>query len=627
MKSLLTIVILTILLLTRMPVNAEVSYDVEYNDPAGDVQVGGDYEPSIVPGYDYLDILSIESKGSYVQQSLILEMTVQGTFKKSDLINYNFVIKDGDEAAYMVMCQNGTCIGVKMDEPNSEPDMLMVTGMDTNTLQITIPINKVNDISEFDITGEAIESQFIDDLFIMYMDEAPDFGIPGQNDTEEDSPVDPPVHITNPINRSTVFKMCNIQCTANNVDYFIENVEIQIDSISDVGWMAASSLDTWETWDYQWDTRDFKNGKHLIHCRAYSGFEYFYDSIIVFVDQESAVAPKTLTNLPTFQVGNKFRYNFNIIYNDPEMADNFDVSGSMSLEIIDITTIKLNEKDFNVYVLQINSVQEIKSGFFMYKLTLNGTCWMQTQDFAVIKESMDYRSVEQSFNEKKEYYDSKITTYDPPAAKFDFPISIGKRWQSISEENTDITSISNGETTANNHTSTITMNYQCLSVDEITVPSGKFETFSVYNSKEYDDPWRDNVTMDNVSEFSTEDYAYSIEYYSQTIGFPVKMEYYDFNRQLIYSYELTSYGSAEDDNETSTGTDNNNSSGFNLKISNYNLLIIILCLVVILIIITVLLRRRKRVKGSGFDVNTPENISGRVKEPTREDSERQNIQK
>jgi hypothetical protein len=177
---------------------------------------------SNVTGHENIDILTATSSKQPIALNILLEMTVAGEIQKSEQASYNFMIMDAQEMVYMVTYQNGTCMGMSMSDSSSEeytePDILVATGAGTDTLRVTLPIDKLGGITEFIFSGAAMESEFGDDYFYMYVDQVPDDAFPfaggngdinGNGDDNGDYWYDMPVRINEPKDGATIFKECN----------------------------------------------------------------------------------------------------------------------------------------------------------------------------------------------------------------------------------------------------------------------------------------------------------------------------------------------------------------------------------------------------------------------------------
>jgi len=480
-KYLMTLILLNLMILTISPVVGEVNYDVTHEDSEGDVQTMDDNGNfANVPGHEDIDILSITSSKVKIKQNLILEMTVVGIIQVSEEISYGFYILDEGEMIYSINYHNGTCTGYNIGSYSSEPDILVATGAGSDTLIVTVPLNKLGYITHFEFTGTSNYFRFDNDTFEMYIDQVPDENYPwddGFDDFDERK-----ITINEPINSSTVFKICEIKGITDSYEGEIEFVELQIDSISSSGWKRAATSDNWLTWTYRWDTEDVAEGEHILRARTFDGDFYYFDNITVYVDQETAIAPKTI-DIPTLTVGDKFKYKMVTNPDNSGMPEDIKVSGSMSMEITAIEMINVNGTDYNVYAFDVNGKYEVTSGLYSTKTTMSGTTWMNRPNLAIVKEEMTYESTMPSgspFGGGSEQYSSHdIVTYEPPMNKYEFPIKVSEKWEYITKRTTKSTTTSDGETETDTYISNVTSNCECLRTDTINVPVGSFEVFLI----------------------------------------------------------------------------------------------------------------------------------------------------
>jgi hypothetical protein len=253
---------------------------------------------------------------------------------------------------------------------------------------------------------------------------------------------------------------------------------------------------------------------------------------------------------------------------------------------------------------------------------------VRTSDLADLKEDMTYEYISSGFGSTEKYTGHDVSTYDPPNDKYQFPVKVAEKWETITSKYTESTEESDGETDTYDYTETVIGTYECLRTDTISVPAGIFDVFVSYSEIEYidedweDDDWNytdtdgdgwsdededffgtdpndpddypDEIVIDEGEEYSYESYGYEIEYYSPEIGFLVKMESYDYDRQLTVCFELVSYKYGDKSYEPSDDGKGESSNplfgGYELPI--YYLSIILL--VIVIIIIAAIISRRKR---------------------------------
>jgi len=78
----------------------------------------------------------------------------------------------------------------------------------------------------------------------------------------------PTVIITSPYNEEDIRGLITIQGTADDLDGYVQKVEIKID---DGNWFTTTGTNNW---NYEWDTRTVINGHHTIYARSFDGESY-----------------------------------------------------------------------------------------------------------------------------------------------------------------------------------------------------------------------------------------------------------------------------------------------------------------------------------------------------------------
>jgi hypothetical protein len=209
------------------------------------------------------------------------------------------------------------------------------------------------------------------------------------------------------------------------------------------------------------------------------------------------------------------------------------------------------------------------------------------------------------FNE--EFVSEEITIYDPPGAKFRFPLTVGEHWQTTTIITTESSYTDpygdSSDTETDTYESSLIYNSECLRTETIVVPAGIFETYLVYIAEGYDDPGLDGEEEEweeegfegsvEVGYYSDSSGGYSVEYYSPELGYIVKTETYDENREIIMSVELVSYDHEEPGSTTSpSGGLIDFGQGFQL--SNELCLILIFIVIILILTIFLMIRRRNR---------------------------------
>ena len=652
-KLLVFLIMMWSLILASWPLVAGVDYEITYDDPEGDIQVfdSGSGETKPVSGYEDIDILQIKSSRAALKQNLVLEMLVSGEIISSENVVYEFLLMDGDVSFYNIWYTNDSCFGFNTNSMSSEPDILVATGEGTDTLTVTVPTKNLGIVTDYDFIGTAMQSETVEEEFIIYSDQAPDQGDPWSPYNGNGDWVEKVIIIIQPTNSSTVFANCEIRGISDASEKEIVIVEVQIDSTSSSGWHSAESDDDWYSWSYKWDTKAVADSIHTIHARCYDGEDYYYDSITVYVDQVTATAPKT-TTMEKLAVGDRYEYRLVPNLANSDMPEDTTVTGNMTVKVTAEDTVRLNGNDYEVYIMKMDGKMEMKSGGQSMTSTMSGTTWLLKNDLSIVKEEIKTESTTSSssiFGSGSDYSSEEVITYSPPKQHYHFPLEVANKRESSAIKTVKSTVTEDGETDSNTYTEDITIKYECLRTDKITVPSGSFDTFLVHYTEDYGngdglesqyidtdgDGWSDdeeeyygtdplnpedspsfeeeeengdgsdgeskteedvNYYEESGEEFQQYSYqSYSIEYYSPEVGYYVKIEYYDYNRELETSFELVSYSHKKvNENPGSDDADGSGlqiAGGYEIPISVLLLLIII---IVIIIAVVIGLRRRRR---------------------------------
>jgi hypothetical protein len=292
-----------------------------------------------------------------------------------------------------------------------------------------------------------------------------------------------------------------------------------------------------------------------------------------------------LTELP-LSVGDEFVYlmsDLNIsevpFLGDLSMGNTFTVTGTDELF--------QNGQSHEVFVIDITGEVEGDITNVLNTYDISSTRWLRKSDFAEVKNEAEISGSGSLFGLSFSMYFFTETTFDPPLDRFDFPITVGEKWVSASDTSTyfiqDISvPIVDDIYEENTTTSAVISFYEALHVEDVTVPAGTFETFVIWSLSGVSN----GSDIDEATGYEWGDYT--LEYYSSDLGFPVKIEYYNSNREMQWSLELQSYRKRTDIG----GQDVNPQGGFQLPIW----ILYIFILVIILIIISILVVRRHREK-------------------------------
>lgn len=560
--TIVTILLLIFSLLVNISVGED--FDLTYQDPQGDVidSLTGLSQSS---GYEHIDILQITSSSleTILGTQLIFQMNVLGVITNSNEITYTFQIMDSDATVYYITYQNGICTGVNMEDGSM--DVLQATGTGTDTLEISVQLSDIGDISDFDFSGTTLH--YIEENSQYFVD------LVGNVIISDDllGSLEMPVTIVEPKFGATVSETKTILGITQS-EYEMTSVEIQMDSKSNDGWILTSSSDNWGNWTYELDTTSYTDGKHILHARAYNGSEYFFDSVDLYINQENAESPRT-TDLPKISVGDRFEYKIDADIPDLGGSISFESQGTMNYTVEKTERIVVDGTSYDTFVIKVEGSQISKTGDIETTLFSEGYDWIRTSDLANIKSEITTTSYTQNGDDTHVSIYNISMIYEPPLDNYNFPMSIGRSWTKSGEIRY---SYESGSETLD-ETFFGPFEFEALYVEQVLVPAGSFETFVLWTQELYS---RENTI------------ACTLDYYSPKLGFPVKSESYDSQRNLYYTMELVSYEKVVDKEESE------GDGIFGVTDSNFVFILIIL---IIIIFVIILLGYKRRASKTGLE--------------------------
>jgi len=293
----------------------------------------------------------------------------------------------------------------------------------------------------------------------------------------------------------------------------------------------------------------------------------------------------------------------------------------MSMEVVDIETVNTRGSESECYVIEMSATNSETDGDFSFENSQQGKMWLRTSDLAKLQEEMKIEDTESGFGEDYEYSSHEKTVYDPPVDQFDFPMKVAEKWESTYTAVTEMKDTYDGETYEDSYEYDATVNYECLRYENVTVPAGVFEVFVIYEyewnyeneSRNDDDPWGNDSWEDDGWQnedweedgsggngsviIGSSDFGYTLLYYAPKLGNYVKIESYDFSRNLYDSFELVSY---KIEGESSLAPDSDTETAGSEKGSFTTVLIIVTgifigsILIILLIGLVVAKGRRKK---------------------------------
>jgi hypothetical protein len=155
--------------------------------------------------------------------------------------------------------------------------------------------------------------------------------------------------------------------------------------------------------------------------------------------------------MPQWKVGNKWVYKSTF----------FDSPRTISVEVTEISTVNVNNTDYDVYVVETSSDFTIQN--ITYSTTVI-TSYILRSNLAKVKTVFsETNSENQSIN--------IITTNSPPRRDYDFPLKVGKSWHSDYTE-----SLFDGE---NYNNLSRKLNYSVTGIESLTLEAGTFECYKI----------------------------------------------------------------------------------------------------------------------------------------------------
>ncbi len=315
---------------------------------------------------------------------------------------------------------------------------------------------------------------------------------------------------------------------------------------------------------------DAETGVYMIEIYAESSFnsgdwddnfskdyQNFYGSearetILVFVLESDTDENGKIAQKPEWTVGSKWDYSIN--------TDEYPLklNGTLSLEITDDTMVKIDDLEYDVFIIDMKSSMEMEdnedySYIEKFSSSLEAKTYIQKSDLAIVKEKKKSESSYEWYGREEKEKSESISYYDPPLDEHQFPIKPGNTWTAETditvEEDISYPDYEDDDYDSDESTHNEVRYYACLGTEAVTTPGGTFETFKLlhYDTERDDlygwdgklhDGSRNNAFVDSGS-------GYSIDYYSPEIGQSVKFvqysesyEYVD-NNTKVYQWKET----------------------------------------------------------------------------------------
>jgi hypothetical protein len=244
--------------------------------------------------------------------------------------------------------------------------------------------------------------------------------------------------------------------------------------------------------------------------------DYDMDTIFLIIEDDSNINNKQAEK-PIWEKGFKWNYTINL---PEEILETASADGTISMEITDDTSIDVDGSDYDVYVLEENSLIDSTDDLFqdmsMY-INQSITYYHHKSNLAIVK--YDEQSIAQiDFDGMEIELESESeVTYEPPYDNYEFPIIPGEKWKAKTTCTDDYEYRYSGEFSDIERDIDIIdeiHSFVCIGIETVTVPAGTFEVYAIleYDS-EYDDIGRRRNSRSIFTD-SIEMSEMSIDYYS-----------------------------------------------------------------------------------------------------------------
>ena len=492
---------LTALLVLPASTSAEVSYDITYDDPQGDVQL---YGTTARAGYNIPDIdiaqlsSTLDTGIGGIKENIILKLTVYGVIATTNDTGYVLQIT-ADDNQYMIGYSSGVAVDLTTQKP------VLATGGGTDTLTLTVPLKDITaPVGTYNVS--AFVARTLPDGNRTYMDFCPD-------DTAITSQAKKPVEITSPPDGATVWG--------------VEKVTGITQNQPQGGWKKATTFDGWMDWSFDWDTTDFSDGTYVLYARAYNGSSYSLAQRTYWVDQTQAVTQRS-TGLPELRIGDRYVYEGSGKVTLSGIMATVKLSENMTLWGLD--TINSIGHDHQCFIYRMEAWEQVKALGYVIDAYSEGFMYLEHATLSTVRSDLWMNSTIPIEGEQSVH---TVSDYDPPLDTNQFPLMVSDKWATQSSVTT--TTTQNGEPdTQQTEASSL---YECLRVQSVDVPAGSFEAFVTRSNGS------SGIGSPSVGgiDISTLTQGYSLSYFSPTLGTDVLQQNYDSEGNLITDMKLLGY--------------------------------------------------------------------------------------
>jgi hypothetical protein len=194
---------------------------------------------------------------------------------------------------------------------------------------------------------------------------------------------------------------------------------------------------------------------------------------------------------PQWNVGNTWVYNTTF----------FNKNRTIEVEVTEISTVNVNDTNYDVYVVKTLS-----------NITIQNVDYSTVVNSYVLRSNLAKVKTEFTETAAQDISITMITTYSPPRRDYNFPLKVGKTWQSTFTE-----SLFDGE---NYNNLSRRLNYSVIEKEDLTLEAGTFESYKIkvdddFGSTYYD--WYSPEVNNTVNSTLGSDMFLPIELISSTL--------------------------------------------------------------------------------------------------------------
>jgi len=477
----------------------EIELGTDALDPRNDVGevLHGRWIPS--NGHETIDILemsSYEPDNVLDMGKITLEMTVSGTIVDKEEVVYMFLL-ECDQELYLSAYSNGKASLLKLENNNVFP--VEASGAGTETLSMNLPLRRIGDPQEsFKWYAAAMET------------------IGGEHAYVDIGP-DKLLRIERPLDGMTVFNDLILEVRSLPCRATITSVEFQIDDMDPQGWSKAEQGGSKDQWLYDINTREMSEGEHRIYVQGTDGENTYQDSIKIFVDQDSAAGPASVTEPPQWVEGSSFYY---ASHGEPMIFGmEVGVASNMTTKFIGEEEHLTNLGRTDCWVIESHQEGSVSVAGVPVAQTLDKTNYVHSNGLGLAEE-IAVTTVDRVTTTTRE-------VYDPFLASYPIPLLVGRQWTSDTQVVATTTLVSEEGKQTDRHEGEEQTLIACLQEESVVVDAGEFDTFVIHFER-------------------VDGRLYQRLFYSPELGVPVVIETYDINREQISRLTLESYTLGDD---------------------------------------------------------------------------------